>query len=184
MTKKSVTDIVRMIVDELTPLGSDERQRIIQASMTLLGETPIKIVADVSNGAMDSDMSAAELPVRARSWMKQHDLSLDQIHEVFHWVDGGVEILPLEIPGSNNREKIQNAYVLLGIARLLATGDAKFDDQSARSLCRSSNIYDETNHTKYMKAREFRGTKEKGWDLTIPGLKQGASLVAELSEST
>ena len=44
-------------------------------------------------------------------------------------------------------------------------------------------FFDGTNHMKYMKGgNEFTGSKDKGWTLTAPGLKVGASLVTQLSK--
>jgi hypothetical protein len=184
MTQKSVMEIVQIVVGELTPLSSDDRQRVIQASMTVLGEAAIKLPKNDSNEEEADDSDSGHLPARARSWMKQNGLTLDQVHQVFHLVDGGAEVIASEIPGANNREKVRNAYVLVGLARLLSSGEAKFDDKAARDFCDTSGIYDRTNHMKYMKGKEFTGAKDKGWTLTPPGLKQGAMLVTELGAAT
>ena len=123
-----------------------------------------------------------DLPPRARTWIKHNGLSLDQIHQVYLLDRDGVKVIASEIPGKNNRERVRNAYVLLGIASLLQSGDARFDDVAARALCDSRGFFDGTNHMKYMKGSEFAGSREKGWVLTAPGLKLGASLVAQLSK--
>jgi hypothetical protein len=181
MTKKSVTEIVTTIVDELTPLASEERRRVIQASLTLLGEAPI-IANDLGSRQQHQGDDISDLPGRAHTWMKQAGLSPEQIHQVFQLSSDGAEIIRHDIPGRSNREKTRNAYILLGIARLLSSGEAKFDDKAARALCESSGFFDGTNHMKYMKVKEFTGSKDKGWTLTTPGLRHGATLVAELSK--
>jgi predicted XRE-type DNA-binding protein len=185
--KKSVAEIVGTIVNELTPLASEERLRVIQASMTLLGEAPIgsRNVAAAANEQSGETEDVGSLPTRARTWIKQNQLSPEQLEEVFHIGSEGVDVIASEIPGKNNKEKVRNAYVLLGIARLLGSGEPKFDDKAARALCESSGFYDHTNHMKYMKGgNEFTGTKDKGWTLTGPGLKRGAVLVMELSKGS
>jgi hypothetical protein len=184
MAKKTITEVLGIIVGELTPLTSEERQRVIQASLTLLGEgTPAKVAKSSSNEQQDDGEDLSNLPTRAQSWIRQNGLSLEQIHQVFHLSDGGADVIASEIPGKRNREKVRNAYVLLGIARLLSPGDAKFDDKAARALCETSGFYDHTNHVKYLKGgNEFTGSKDKGWSLTSPGLKHGAMLVIELTK--
>lgn len=183
MSKKNIMEVVSTIVEELTPLTSEERQRAIQASLTLLGETQAKIGTNLQSAEGEASDAASILPARTRTWMKQNALSAEQLDQVFHFVGGDVEIIASEIPGRTNREKVRNAYVLLGVARFLASGEGKFDDKAARALCEVSGFYDQTNHMKYMKGgNEFTGSKEKGWSLTAPGLKHGAILISELSK--
>jgi hypothetical protein len=185
MTKKSVTAIVATIVDELTPLTSEERQRVIQASLTLLGEVLTRSTKSAANEQHDDGEGSVDLPVRAEAWIKQNGLSREQVHQVFHLSGDGAEVIASDISGKNNREKVRNAYILLGVARLLSSGEAKFDDKAARALCQSSGFYDTTNHMKFMKGgNEFTGSKDRGWTLTAPGLKHGAVLVAELGKQS
>jgi hypothetical protein len=182
MTKKTVTDIVGTIVDELTPLTSEERQRVIQASLTLLGEQPLTSLRSVGERE-EEDGDIDQVPIRARTWMKQNGLSMEQLQQVFHKGDEGIDIIASEMPGRSTKEKVRSAYVLVGIAQLLSSGDSRFDDKLARSLCETLGIYDPTNHTKYLKGgNELAGTKDKGWTLTAPGQKRGAAIVAELSK--
>lgn len=74
--------------------------------------------------------------------------------------------------------------MLVGIAKLLSSGDPSFDDKSARALCETSGCYDSANHAASLrdKGNEFTGTKDKGWTLTTPGLKRGAILIKELNK--
>ncbi|OCK58057.1 hypothetical protein [Bradyrhizobium sp. LMTR 3] len=182
MTQKSITDIMAAIVAELTPLQSEERQRVIQASLVLLGESPLAASKKSTAGLSDADDSS-EMPARARTWIKHNNLSLDHIQQVFHVGSDGVEIIISEIPGKGNRDKVRNAYVLLGVARLISSNDPRFDDKDARALCERYGFFDGTNHMKYMKGgNEFTGSKEKGWILTAPGLKHGAALILDLTK--
>jgi len=96
MAKKSIFEIVETIVKELTPLESEERQRVIQASLTLLGEAPTKIGMPGAGDGLDEVGAAGELPVRLRTWMKQNELSLEQIYQVFHINDDGAEVMRLK----------------------------------------------------------------------------------------
>ena len=184
MSKKTVAQIAGAIVDELSDLTSEERHRVIRAALALLGEASLKH----EEGAATSEESGAEvgqLPQRARVWMKQNDLSPDQLQQVFH-IDGEtIEIIASEVPGKNNREKVRNAYVLTGTAGLLSTGDPKFSDKAGRTLCEQSGFYDSSNHTKYMKGgNEFTGSADKGWTLTNPGLKAAANLIKDITKTS
>ncbi|WP_298368393.1 hypothetical protein [uncultured Bradyrhizobium sp.] len=182
MTQKSITDIVAAIVAELTPLQSDERQRVIQASLVLLGESPLAVGKKLPEAQSETDYGN-DVPARARTWMKQNHLSVNQVQQVFHTSSDGVEIIISEIPGKGNRDKVRNAYVLLGIAGLISSNEPRFDDREARALCERYGFFDGTNHMKYMKGgNEFTGSKEKGWTLTAPGLKQGAAIILNLTK--
>lgn len=187
MTTKKPTEIVGDIVELLKPFDSVERARVIQASLTLLGDAvPIgqaRVGAD--GGAEDDTGEAPALPLRARSWMKQNAISREDLQQVFHLEDGSAEVIAGDIPGKSKREKTYAAYILTGLSKLLSTGSAAFDDKSARTLCESSGCYDPANHSVHIKHRgnEFTGTKEKGWTLTAPGLKRAAALVMEMTKN-
>ena len=111
--------------------------------------------------------------------MKRYGLTAVQIAHVFHRDGDDVKVIAT-IPGSTKRDQVVNAYVLSGIAKLLASGESKFDDKSARALCESGGFFDGTNHMKYMKNSKFTGSKDKGWVLTTPGLEMGAALLSEI----
>jgi hypothetical protein len=183
MAKTKLTEIVTKIVNILTPLPPEERRRAIVASLTLLGDEAPNI-KDAGSGDQEEDQSAAKLPQRARVWMKQNNIVMEEIEQVFHVADGTVEVIASEIPGKTDKEKTYNAYVLAGIARLLQNGNSNFDDKSARALCKSFGCFNTANHSAYLgnKGNEFTGTKEKGWVLTTPGLKCGAALVKALNK--
>lgn len=181
MGQKTLTQAVTNIVQELEEFSSEDRHRIIQASITLLGEGPIGFAPDEA-GIESIQDRRNELPAKARTWMKQNALTSEQINQVFHFGEEGSEII-VSIPGANKKEQVRNAYVLCGIAKLLASGETKFDDKSARQICEAGGFFDGTNHTKYMKGNEFAGSRAKGWVLTAPGLKAGASLVSQLSKN-
>jgi hypothetical protein len=176
---RTLAQIVGAIVDELTPLGSEDRKRAIQAAMTLLGEDQIS--SSRPEHETTSLAGGDSLPGRAISWMRQNELSMEELQHAFLISDGSMEIIT-QIMGASYREKVRNAYILVGIASLLRSGDQKFDDADARALCERNGIYDSTNHSKYVKGgNEFTGSREKGWTLTVPGLRVGANLIKQAS---
>ncbi len=183
MSKINVAEIVGKLIEILTPLESEERLRVVQATMTLLGETKITPPVDDIDGGLDNN-EVKNLTVRTQTWMKQNKISFEELQQVFHFDDGEVAIIASEIPGKDKKAKTYSAYILTGIAQLLLNGEAKFTDESARKLCQTSGVYDSKNHAKHLrnKKNEFTGTKDRGWTLTSPGLKRGGQLVKELSE--
>lgn len=184
MTSKKPAEIASEIVDLLTPLSSDDRQRVFRAALVLLGETPSANLQSNANVETNngSDVGTG-LPHKAQIWMKQNGISEQQLQQVFHLDGGNAEVIAADIPGKNKKEKTLNAYTLVGLSRLLASGDSAFDDKSARALCVSSGCYDASNHAATMKDKgnTFTGTKDGGWTLTAPGLKHGSDLVKSLS---
>jgi hypothetical protein len=184
MTSKKPAEITSEIVDLLTPLSSDDRQRVFRAALVLLGETPSATGNSATTAELNSNPDLGTgLPQKAQIWMKQNGITEQQLQQVFHLDGGSAEVIAADIPGKNKKEKTLNAYVLIGLSRLLSSGDAAFDDKSARALCISSGCYDASNHAATMKGKgnAFTGTKDGGWTLTAPGLKHSAELVKSLS---
>ena len=177
-------EVVTKIVDLLSPLDSDQRQRAVSASLTILGEAAVRgpkgqIEDDENKGAGE----AGDLPTKAKTWLRQNGLTLDQLSDVFHITDGTADVIASEMPGKNKKAQSLNAYVLAGLAQLLANGEPTFTDKNARNLCSSSGCYDNANHSATLKDKGnwFTGSKDKGWTLTALGLKHGAQLVKELT---
>lgn len=178
MKKSNLYDRVAKIVQILTPLTADERKRTIRASLALLGQD----AKGVDGEAADEPSEVADMPSRAKVWIKQNGLSTDEVQQVFHISKDDVSVIA-DVPGKNKKEKALNCYLLTGLTKLLLAGAPTFDDKSAKALCESSGCHDRTNHARYLKDRgnEFTGAKDKGWTLTSPGLKRAAQLVKEAS---
>jgi hypothetical protein len=109
---------------------------------------------------------------------------LAQVERVFDISNQGVTIIAPEVPGKSDKERTHNAYVLQGVSRLLASGEATFEDKDARKFCEDSGCYNKANHALYMgaKGNVLTGSKKSGWRLTAPGLKHGADLVKQLTK--
>lgn len=187
MTNRKTTEVVAQIVELLTPLDSEERRRVIKASMVLLGEGGVAVAGSSNEDAGSSRSDTEEnsvISARGRVWMKQNNVSEDELQQVFHLNNGDADVIA-EIPGKNKKEQTYNAYVLTGLAKLLSIGNAVFDDKAARGLCESAGCYDQANHSVTIKQRgnEFTGSKEKGWSLTAPGLKRAGMLVKEITKN-
>ncbi len=185
MTNTSPANVMVQIVELLTPLASEERKRVVSAAMTLLGETSImQATSNVSSIESEDANDGQILLPRTKTWLKQSNLAASDLEEVFHFGKDGVEFIAADVPGNNSKEKTYNAYLLTGISKFLVTGEATFDDKSARELCKTIGCYNEGNHASYLKDKKngLTGSKEKGWALTSPGLKQAAGLITTLSQ--
>jgi hypothetical protein len=189
MKKMKIADAVGKMIDILTPFDSEDRRRVISAVLTLLGETTpaaerkADTVGAGATGAGGAD-SLEFLHPKVRTWAKQNGLTPAELHQVFHFTGENVpaEIIGV-VPGKSGNQKAPNAYVLVGAASFVGTGEQTFTDKDARALCQAQGCYDHTNHTKRLnngKSNFLTGSKDKGWSLTHPGLKQAALLIKEM----
>lgn len=185
MSAAQNTAIVAKIVELLEPLASDERQRVVTASMTLLGESNMPVNQPAAAASLDADAGMQKMPSKVQAWMKKHSIGLEQLNHVYH-IEGEETDFIASMPGKNKKDKTYNAYVLTGLGRFIITGNTQFDDKSARALCEKCACYDNANHATHMSNRgnEFTGSKEKGWSLTEPGLRRAAELVVEIAPQT
>jgi len=183
MAKTKITDVVTKMVDLLNPLSSEERRRIIGATLTLLGEDQGEPPQKQSQNQDDEGKSEAGVPKLASLWMKQNSVLTAELQQVFHLSEGTAALIAPEIPGKSTKEKVLNAYILTGAGKLLESGSPSFDDKTAKAICNSAGCYDSTNHSKYLngKGNEFTGSKDKGWTLTAPGLKKAAALIKQIA---
>lgn len=186
-SKLDITGVTAALYNLLKPLDAGDRKRVVQAAQTLLGE-----VDDVTA----KNSSRPEEPVvdrgahtgthsKARIWLQKNGLSDEIISQVFHIEGETAEIIAAEVPGKSGREKAINAYLLTGARNFLVTGDAKFDDKSARESCKALGCYSDTNHATYIKDKGnlISGSKVSGWMLTAPGQKEVADLIKEIASS-
>lgn len=184
MAKTKTPEVLTKIISLLTPLESDERKRVISAAMTFLGETKIDFGKNGSVGG-NGDEDTTNFPSKVKTWMGQNSITKDELDQVFNIEDGKAEVIASEVPGKSIKRKTLNAYILAGINSFLTSGNLSFDDKSARATCVALGCYDSTNHATNIKDKgnKIAGSKNKGWKLTAPGLKNGAELIKEITKS-
>jgi hypothetical protein len=176
---KATTDVVKL----LNPFSSEERQKIIHASLMLLGENEAANVPRGGDNPGAPKDGGVGLSAKAAAWVRQNGLTKDQLDHVFD-IDGGtVTLIADNIPGKSSKDKTTAVYVLQGIERLLATGEPTFEDKAARKLCEDHGCYNSANHAVYLKdlGNLVTGSKNGGWKVTTPGLKKGAEYVKEMA---
>jgi hypothetical protein len=180
-TPTDIPAVTTELYNLLKPLDPSERKRVIKAALAMLGDDPADVeTKKPKNDEPDDDDTA--LPAKAKAWMKRYDVTEEQLGHVFH-IDGGSEVIAAEAPGKSIKQKTINAYVLTGISSLISTGEARFDDKTARKVCKNMGCLSETNHATHIKEKGnvIGGSKDAGWTLTGPGLKAGAELVKGLA---
>lgn len=171
------------VVEVLSPLTSDERQRVVSASLALLGEGGASAPAAVSaqpaatGKSVNSELSGISAP--ASAWMNKNGMTLEDLEHYFHLE--GESVTTLALPGKSSKRSQQalETYLLLGFAAYLASGEPAFGDKEARELCEHFGCYDQTNHSKIFKSfgNKIVGSKSAGWKLTAPGIKAAGALV-------
>ncbi len=185
MTKADLPTIATELYKLLEPHEPDVRDRAIKAAMIMLGGNLQVTAPDkpLSPEVPGEDQDGPALAPKVKTWMRSHGITRGQLGEVFHLDDGACEMLPSEAPGKNGKEKTINAYVLTGVSAFLESGEAKFDDKTARDVCRTMGCFNEGNHAYYLKGKGnvLGGSKDSGWTLTGPGLKLGAELIKNLA---
>lgn len=187
MVEHDISDIAGKVLKLIKPLSSEERKRVIQAALVLLGEAPVVDSPGEPGGGGHTSSSAGTPKLksaRANTWMTQNSVTRAELENVFHIEADATDIIGT-IPGANKRAQTLNAYILTGLSQLLIGGDPSFSDKAARAVCEAAGCLDAGNHAKTLAARgsDFTGSKEKGWTLTAPGLKRAAALVKEIASS-
>jgi len=179
-------NLVNGLYDLLSPVtDTDLRKRAIKSVLMMLGDDPGFVERKGSPAGGSGGTGAGddgEFNAKAARWMQRNGLTAEQIGHVFH-IDGDtVELIAERIPGSTQAEKVINTYTLVGICELLRTGEARFDDQLARTQCERMGTHGKTNHAKIVNApgNVMTGSIKTGWTLTGPGLTAAAVLVKEL----
>lgn len=186
MDTSKISEAVGKVADIIAPYSLDEQMRIVRAAITVVGGDAAALSSASSSanaqGAQFGTDLPADLPPKAKMWINQHHLSMTDLEQVYHLEGGHADLIAAHLPGKGKKAQTINTYVLLGVGRLLSTGNTEFDDKTARETCRSHGCYDEANHALTMKevGNRITGSKEKGWKLTTPGLAYGATLIREI----
>jgi hypothetical protein len=183
---KATPETLTAIIKLLEPLSSEQRQRTVAAAMMFLGEAALqKPRQETSGGSTDNSDSDGDddggYSPQITKWMKQNDVSAEELDRVFHFNQDGTFDL-LHAPGNSKKVQTVNTYILTGLGKYLAANDRAFDDATARANCEKIGCFDKSNHATHIKNQpEFTGDRSKGYSITNPGLKRGAALVKEVA---
>lgn len=183
---KASPETLTAIIKLLEPLPSAQRQRTVAAAMMFLGEAPLQKPRQEKSGGSsadnnDDDGGEGDYSPQITKWMKQNEVSAEELDRVFHF-DGDGTFDLLHAPGKSKKEQTVNTYVLTGLGKYLTANDRAFDDATARANCEKMGCFDKSNHATHIKNQpEFTGDRSKGYSITNPGIKRGAALVKEVA---
>ncbi len=171
-----VTEQFKLVTD-LFPLANGTVQAV-GATNGRVGE------AEVTSETRDDDGAAnLESKPKADRWVRHNNLSVRQLHLVYHLGRDGVELIAGDVPGETDGEKVISVYLLTGIRALLEGGEPMFADDEARAKCLELGCFKPKRHPENVKAAGnlLAGSKEHGWTLTAPGLAEAAVIVKQLA---
>jgi hypothetical protein len=177
---KSVLAAVPKLVEVLTPLSAEDRQRAISATMILFGQPPATSIAFSKLEAHKEHLEpSGGISGKAIGWMKKNSITQEQLEHSFCIETDSIDVIAARMPAKGKRQQTVQAYVICGLKSFLKTGDPAFTDAEGRELCGKVGCYDVANHSNYRKAfgNWFSGSKESGWRLSNPGLSEAAKIV-------
>jgi hypothetical protein len=130
--------------------------------------------------AVEDDLEGVS-PV-ARKWMRRNALSASKLSEIFSLGGDEIDLVVKKVPGTSNKARAHNVFLLKGIAAYLAGGAARFTHEQVKETCLHYDAYDSTNFSKYVKdfSADVSGTKESGYTLTARGLVAATAVVREM----
>jgi len=182
----AAADAVPKLVQILTPLSPDERQRAISAVMSLFGQPISSLGESRKDSATDETPTTVDgIHGKASGWMRKTGVTQAQLEHVFSIEPDAIDVIAAKLPGKSKRQQTVQAYLVCGLKSFLRIGDATFADKDAREICTKVGCYDSANHSNYLKAfgNLIGGTKDAGWRLSNPGLAEAAKVVNELTEA-
>lgn len=182
MAGKNIASITSEVFALLEDLDTEKRQRVISATMALFGEGLPSKVKSLEEGDIGNEQEG--LGKKAKLWMKQNSVTIEQLQEIYHFEEGSVEIIVADLPGANNGEQTASAYLICGIQALLRSDEAKLNNADAVTLCKHIGCYDKNNHPRNRKSlgNKMTGNASDGFTLPSPGLKAAAVVIKAVAD--
>lgn len=184
---KGTVDAIPKLVQLLSPLTPEERQRAISAAMIVFGQpAATHPTGPATYGGQEEMLNVSGVSPKATAWMSKYSVTEAQLEHVFSVDADSVDVIAAKLPGKSKRQQTVQAYLLCGLKSYLRSGEVTFTDKEARDICDKVGCYDVANHSNYLKAfgNFISGGKDQGWRLTNPGLSEVAKVIKELDEGS
>ena len=134
----------------------------------------------------DDDSSALEgiSPV-AKKWMRRNSLSEQQLSAIFSLGTEEIDLVAESVPGKNKRARSKEVLLLLGIAKYLSGGAARFTHAEAKEACIHYDAYDRANFAAGVKkfSGEITGSASEGYQLNARGITAATKLIKQMTNS-
>jgi hypothetical protein len=166
MADINIPSIVSKLYELLEPVESTMRKRAIKAALTMLGDDDPDMEPEQRGGRrverLNNNIGENDFPQKVQIWMKSNSITDDHLQHTFHIEIGKVQLIAGELPGKTGKDRTISAYLLTGLTQFLETGEAKFDDKTARGVCKAHGCFDEGNHSYNLKGKGnlIGGTRE------------------------
>ena len=116
-------------------------------------------------------------------FFSQHSISEDEWSRVFHFDGISYSIIVKNLGEKVKSRKQIKLALLLGITKILNTGEATIPKDELMELCKTYSAYDQSNFAAHMKNRkDLFLAKGNDWTLTMPGRDEAAKTIKELSQ--
>lgn len=193
---------ISLVYDALKDLNAEAQQRVIDyvAQKLNLKDGSVKSLTNQGSESanIDTDIPATAphrterlepspddldgiSPVALR-WMRRNGLTADRLSAIFSLGVDEIDLVAKKAPGKSRRARMQNVFLLKGVAAYLSTGAARFTHEQIKEACLHYDAFDTDNFASYLKdfSAEVSGTKESGYTLTARGLTAATEIIKEM----
>lgn len=140
-------------------------------SVTTSDETPVTSAEETESTSGQRDLAMADLHLKAKKFLSQYSISLDNINQLFYVENGEIKPLYDDLKST----KASETQVRIGLLQALRTGikdgEFQFNGEDVRTECQERKAYDATNFSANFKnsATLFAGFEK--YDKSTPVLK-------------
>ena len=120
-----LADATGQVIKILDSLSSEDRHRVVQAALLLLGEAAPSKASAAAAADENKGEALALLSTPAKAWMQKHGLTTDTLGAYMHLEKGHVAVI--EIPGnhSTKKDKTKVCYLMAGILSFINNRDPR-----------------------------------------------------------
>lgn len=128
------------------------------------------------------DIAQKDLHVKARKFLKDKGISMEEINQIFYRENGDFKPLYDDLKTTKLAESQIRLALLEALEKVMKDGDFEFDGESIRGKCQDYKCYDSANYTSNFKSRAklFDGFDKYESGTPIKLSNEGKNKLAEL----